>query len=251
MRSDGTLVSPLRISALPIALMMLAGPGAALAQSHTLLGTVRDDQTGRPIAGARVTILGTSIMADTDGVGRYQLHSLSPGPYRVRIEHLGHATSVEEVTLTTDSLTVAHFHLPVLAATWARLTMRATSPTPIASPTRAPEPESSWSVADLLDRQVPGLGLSRGSGQVGSGIRFMIRGVTSFTARGAPLVYIDGIRVDYALGGPGIPGLAGLSVLDQLNPSMIERVEVLKGVDATAYGLNAGNGVILVTTRGR
>ena len=218
-------------------------------ESHVLLGTIRDYETGRPLAGARVAVVGTNIVADTDGVGRYQLFNLAPGPHRLRIDHSGHASLIENITVTSDSITVAHFHLPVRATLWDRLTMSAPAPEP--SGTAPAANESGDTVADLLDRHVPGLGISRGSGQVGSGVRFRLRGARSFTGPSAPLVYIDGIRVEYALGGPGIQGLAGPSALDLLEPSMIERIEVLRGPEATTYGLNASNGVILVTTKGR
>ena len=72
----------------------------------------------------------------------------------------------------------------------------------------------------------------RGSGQVGSGRRFRIRAIESFVGESAPLIYIDGVRVDYAMNSPGIVGPAGPSVLDLVDVSMIERIDVLKGAGA-------------------
>ena len=244
------MVATLRKALVAFAALLLVGGGVPLdaQQSVTLLGTVRDYQTGRPLVGARVAIAGSGIMADTDGVGRYQLINLSPGPYRLRIEHAGYATLIEGIRVGPDSLTVAHFHLPMLAILLDRLEIQAK---PLNHPARPVKAESGSSAADVIDRGVPGVTVLRGSGQVGSGRRFRIRGIKSFIGESAPLIYIDGVRVDYAANSPGIVGLAGPSVLDLLNPSMIERIDVLKGAEAFLYGLGSANGVILITTKGR
>ena len=60
----------------------------------------------------------------------------------------------------------------------------------------------------------------------------------------APLIYIDGVRVN------GINDLEGLSLMPSLDPDAIERVEVIKGAAArTLYGEEAANGVIQIFTK--
>ena len=54
---------------------------------------------------------------------------------------------------------------------------------------------------------------------------------------GAPLVIIDGVARD------------GTTDLAQLNPNDIENMSVLKDAAASIYGMNAANGVIIVTTK--
>jgi TonB-dependent SusC/RagA subfamily outer membrane receptor len=256
MWSHRPVVATLRTTLAALAVLLLVGGVMSLdaQQSVTLLGTVRDYETGRPLVGARVAIVGSDIMADTDGVGRYQLINLWPGPYRLRIEHAGYGTLVQEIRVGTDSLTVAHFHLPNMAILLDELTIQAKPPDDPASPVKV-EPGSSAgdaiSAGDVIDRSVPGINVLRGSGQVGSGSRFRIRGIKSFVGGGAPLVFVDGVRVDFAMDSPGIVGLAGASVLDLVHPSMIERIDVLKGAEASKYGLGSANGVILITTKGR
>lgn len=244
------MVATLRKTLVALAALLLGGGLVPLdaQQLVILLGTVRDYETGRPLVGARVAIVGSGIMVDTDGVGRYQLINLSPGPYRLRIERAGYGTLIEDIRVGTDSLTVAHFHLPMLAILLDQLAIRAK---PLDDPARPVNAESGLSAGDVIDRSVPGVNVRRGSGQVGSGLRFRIRGIKSFVGESAPLVYIDGVRVDYAMSSPGIVGLAGPSVLDLVDPSMIERIDVLKGAEAFVYGLGSANGVILITTKGR
>src|SRR5438132_3728947 len=56
-------------------------------------GVVQDDR-GAPIAGAMVSALGaTPAFATTDRVGRFELRTLSPGPYLVRANLSGYVAS--------------------------------------------------------------------------------------------------------------------------------------------------------------
>lgn len=63
------------------------------------------------------------------------------------------------------------------------------------------------------------------------------------------LFIVDGVRVFFSPSGcedppPGVP------VLDHLEPDHIERIEVVRGpVAVERFGAEAGNGVVLVTTR--
>tara|TARA_R110000868_G_scaffold21779_6_gene90262 strand:+ start:5511 stop:8618 length:3108 start_codon:yes stop_codon:yes gene_type:complete len=71
-------------------------------------------------------------------------------------------------------------------------------------------------------------------GQVGS---ITIRGVRSLSASNSPLYVLD-----------GIPLISG--GIDNINPSDIESIDILKDASATAiYGSRGANGVIIVTTK--
>jgi TonB-dependent SusC/RagA subfamily outer membrane receptor len=66
-----------------------------------------------------------------------------------------------------------------------------------------------------------------------------IRGVSTLLGDGQPLVVLD-----------GFPLPAGGRALALVNPADVERVEVLKDPASLAqWGMRAGNGVIVVTTR--
>src|SRR5207249_348065 len=79
-------------------------------------------------------------------------------------------------------------------------------------------------VGEVLTGRVPGLLVIPGSGLTGTGSRIRMRGVQSLVDDRAPLVLVDGMRVDQAeddfwasLSGPMSPGplrLADLSVED-------------------------------------
>lgn len=115
-----------------------------------------------------------------------------------------------------------------------------------------PGASSFRSIQDILTGRVPGLRYTRLSGDVGTGSPMTLRGVGSFDlARNQPLVYMDGIRIDAdVLAGPAVSSGPAVSVLDDLDPQEIERIEILKGPAAAGlYGTEASAGVIHVITK--
>ncbi len=85
-----------------------------------------------------------------------------------------------------------------------------------------------------LQGTIPGLRVINTSGQPGSTPSILLRGGASINTPGAPLVVVDGIA----------------RTINDINPSDIESVEVLKDAASTAiYGARANNGVILITTK--
>lgn len=108
-----------------------------------------------------------------------------------------------------------------------------------------------------LDGRVTGVNIVSLSPDPTSSALITIRGATSIAGisgkdqsnRSQPLYVIDGIPV-----GSGTVGkLGGVDIgnkMSQLNPNDIESITVLKGASAGAlYGSEAGNGVILITTK--
>ncbi len=88
--------------------------------------------------------------------------------------------------------------------------------------------------ATALQGTIAGLKVTQNSGQPGDTPKLVLRGGTSFSGEGTPLVLID-----------GVPGS-----FYALNSDDIESMEVLKDAASTAiYGARAANGVILVTTK--
>lgn len=109
----------------------------------------------------------------------------------------------------------------------------------------------------LLSGQMPGVFVRQRSGLPGGGYDLTIRGRNSLRSEGNyPLYLVDGVPYpastisSQAVGGSAI---GNASPLSHINPSDIERLEVLKDADATAiYGSRGANGVVLITTkRGR
>jgi TonB-dependent SusC/RagA subfamily outer membrane receptor len=101
-------------------------------------------------------------------------------------------------------------------------------------------------LSQLLNARVPGVVVQSFDGSVGAGEQVYVRGSSQ------PLLVIDGVRVDNDPGGdnPAAADHPAPARFDDIDPAEIERVVVLPGAAAAAlYGPEAGNGVILVTTR--
>ena len=90
----------------------------------------------------------------------------------------------------------------------------------------------SSSLAQSLQGKMPGLQIRQQNGEPGT-----FNSMINIRGYGEPLYVIDGIVRD------------GSVEFQQLNPSDIESVSVLKDASAAVYGMNASNGVIVVTTK--
>src|SRR5437764_10465962 len=122
------------------------------------------------------------------------------------------------------------------------------------------------SLSDMLTSRVPGLLVVPGSGVNGMGARIRLRGVQSLVADRAPLVLVDGMRIEAGEDAfspsapPGFPFASyqqplppGPLRLDDLNADDVESIDVISGAASAAiYGPGAQAGVILIhTKRGR
>lgn len=85
-------------------------------------------------------------------------------------------------------------------------------------------------IGEYLKGKVPGLQVMK----VGSGYKYLIRGIGSLNAPTDPLFLVDGVEV---------------MDIDFINPNDVLTVEVLKDASASIYGNRGANGVIIITTR--
>jgi len=107
-------------------------------------------------------------------------------------------------------------------------------------------------VIQALTGKASNVQITRSTGDPGSGAYIQIRGQNTITGSNQPLIVVDGIPVSNSSFGGGVDGVVQQSRLNDLNPSDIESVEVLKGAAAAAvWGTRAANGVIVVTTKKR
>ncbi len=85
--------------------------------------------------------------------------------------------------------------------------------------------------------RAPGVSISQISSEPGAAPSVRIRGITSLRGGNDPLVVVDGVQ-------------GNMELLNQVAPSEIESVDILKDASATAiYGSRGAPGVILITTR--
>lgn len=217
-------------------ILFLATAVSVYAQNNVSLRGRVTDNTGSPLAGASVGVVGAAISTVTDADGNYLLDV--PSDARIVVSYVGYDPIEESVdardqidVVLYDSLSELEFLLDIgygsqkkgnLTIAVSSLDATTTFVTPSPNPMEA------------LQGRVAGLDVVRERGLAGSDVKMQLRGNRSFTASGTPAVIIDGMPGDYST----------------LNPNDIESVEVLKDASSTAiYGSNGSNGVILITTK--
>ncbi len=77
-------------------------------------GKVTDLQTGEPLIGANIVVVGTMFGAATDVNGEYVINNLDPGVYQVKASYIGYkAVTISNVRVSADLATDVNFRLPV------------------------------------------------------------------------------------------------------------------------------------------
>ena len=243
---------------LTLPLLTLAPVAALAAQNASVTGRVVDSATAQPVAGARVTIVGSNAGMLTDRDGRYLLSGLAAGTVTVRAQRIGFAPRDQAVTLTDGGTAVADFALRAAATTLTDVVVtgygtdeRANLSSSVASVKGAElEATPTAGMDAALQGRASGVQVIQNAGNPGVGVTVRIRGSASISASNQPLYVIDGVpllRDNFSqldVGGQDVSGVTGL------NPDEIESVDVLKDAAAAAiYGSRGSNGVIMVTTK--
>ncbi len=108
-----------------------------------------------------------------------------------------------------------------------------------------------------LAGQMSGVQITTTEAAPGAGLIVKIRGNTSINASSSPLYVIDGFPLmgnNESMGSSDFSSFGGhikQSPLSTLNPTDIEKIEILKDASATSiYGSRGANGVVIITTKG-
>jgi TonB-linked SusC/RagA family outer membrane protein len=204
-------------------------------QEVTVSGKVIDD-SGEPLPGATITVLGTMTGTITDIEGNYSI-TVPDGTVLV-FSFIGYEAmqvpvdnrSQIDVTLKTDMSSLEE----VIVVGYG--TQRKSDITGSVGVVNANEFENEpiIQVGQALQGRVAGLQVSQNSGAPGSGLLIRVRG-TGTVNNAEPLYVVD-----------GNPNANPLDLM----PEQIESIQVLKSASAAAiYGAQGANGVILITTK--
>lgn len=238
------------------------GPWPAPAEGSPALilflrGRVTNEKQ-EPVAGATVTVKGTSNATATDNNGRYVLRNVdnnatlvitgvSIETREVKVNNRNEVNAMVKIVVQDIEETV----IVAYGTTTHRKNVAAVTVVKGDDITNLPN----RSFERSLQGQVPGLLITSGNGQPGGGAsNVLLRGIATAFGGGArlPLFVIDGVPVTQDMTQSSIPAgsTAVTNPLAQINLNDIESYTVLK--DATAvslYGSKASNGVILLTTK--
>ena len=228
-----------------------------LAQSGTVAGRVTDTDTGDPLVGANVTVMGTNLGAATDINGEYSIGNVPAGAQRLKADYIGYGSTTMEVDVPADGSANAAFSLAVAALNLNEVVVTGTGTAVEKSKVgnsvgvvdmEALEDAPITNMTDILQGREKGVVMLPNGGLNGEGASIRIRGTSTLSQSNEPVIYLDGVRLDNSSSGPGPGGTP--SRLDEINPDAIARVEILKGAAAAAlYGTQAANGVIQIFTK--
>lgn len=250
--------------------LLLLAPASAFAQGGIVVGRVTDAGSSTAVAGASVVIEGSTLESTSGSDGRYRLVNVPAGSYTLIARRIGFAAKRQSIIVAPGSEVAANFALNASALSLDQVVVTGTAGAQekraignaVATINAAEELRKSGApnLTSLLSTRAPGVTIRSRSGRLGSGPAIEVRGRNSLSLENAPLIYVDGIRVNNATSsGPlavsGRLGGQGATVAGRLNdidPNDIERIEIIKGpAAATIYGTEAANGVIhIITKRG-
>ena len=225
------------VSSIMVAAALVLCSGNAFAQNRSLSGKVVDG-TGAPVVGAAVMLAGNSSNGTvTDMEGQFKM--TVPANATLIVSCLGFAdkqvqvgnlsvitiTLEEDVTYLDETVVIGYGVQKKSDLTGAVASVREDDL----------KNRSTSDAAAALQGKVAGVQIISNSGAPGSGAQINVRGVSSNSGNIGPLIIVDGLKV---------------SSIQYLEPSLIESMEVLKdAASAAIYGAEAGNGVVLITTK--
>lgn len=251
------------LTALALLVCLALGASIAFAQepstAGTIAGTVVSEGSLQALAAVQVgTADGKG--AITDAGGRFRITGLTGTQVTITARRIGYRSVTRTATVGDQHVDITLSEAPVqlnrivITGTAGGQEKRAigNSVTQINAPdVTAVAPVSD--VQSLINGRAPGVEILPGTGQVGSGSKVRVRGISSLSLTNNPLLYVDGVRVDNDQStGPNVQAF-GSNVISRLNdydPNDIESIEIIEGpAAATLYGTEAAGGVIQIITK--
>lgn len=212
-------------------------PMWSFAQTREVKGTVTDEN-GEPVIGAGVVVVGQStIGTTTDLDGTYTLNVPS-GATALDFSCIGFDDKrVELGTQSVINVILESNNFIEETVVIGYGVQKKSDLTGAVASVRSEDLEnrSTSDAASALQGKAAGVQVLNGSGAPGEGAEIRVRGFSSNSGNLGPLLIVDGLKVDN---------------IQYLDPEMIESIEILKdAASAAIYGAQAGNGVVLVTTK--
>ncbi len=222
-------------------LIVFSVPNALAQQNGTLTGTITDENN-QPIPGINVGIVGTTLGDATGPDGKFLIEQIPANDYQISVSAIGFekvrrsvtikGNETLELNITLQKNTLGLSEIVVSAnRSLERLSTVPASISVLDTRELSQQTTVTSDLGDVLAQNVPGLAPSTGTlsnyGQT-------LRGRNLF-------ILIDGVP-------QSTPLRNGLRALRSINPSAIERIEVVRGASAL-YGYGATGGAINIITK--
>ena len=214
-------------------------PAPSIFLEKTITGTVTDLAEDGGLPGVNVLLKGSTVGTVTDIDGNYQITVpddaetlvFSSVGYESTEEPIGNRTVID-VALAPDIQSLSEVVVIGYGTQERKDITGAVTSVDAEQISRQPIAN----VQQALQGQTPGVQVTQQGGQPGGGVDVKIRGVGSINSANSPLYVVDGVIIN--------------GNLENISPSDIESVDVLKDASASAiYGARAANGVVLITTK--
>ncbi len=217
-----------------IALILL--PLLGYAQQNSVSGIVLEKSTNQPLIGATVLVKGTTNGVTTDFDGRFTLNNVAVGE-AITISYVGFLTQTivlenlkeKTIVMVEDATSLEQV---VVIGYGAKKKKEITGAVAVIGE-QTIEDLKPQRIEQAIQGQVAGVQITSNSGAPGAGLNINIRGIST-NGDNRPLILLDGARIE------------DLSVI---NPADIESINVLKDATAGIYGVQAANGVIIITSK--
>jgi len=224
----------------------------AVVDQRRVTGIIRNE-LGGPMIGATVQVKGTTLGALTDAEGRFSVDVPNESAILV-VSFIGYVSQEVAVSgkstidLSLDPSVESLEEIVVVGYGTQKRTTMTGSVSVVKGDDVAKVPVSN--ITNAMAGKLSGVLTRQSSGQPGEdNAEIYVRGVAT-TGSAVPLVVIDGIVRSTSVYNPATRSYTLSSNLNQIDPSTIESVTILKDAASVApYGLAGANGVILVTTK--
>ncbi|MBN1185514.1 MAG: SusC/RagA family TonB-linked outer membrane protein, partial [Bacteroidales bacterium] len=200
-----------------------------------ITGTITDASTSEPMPGVNIHVSGTTLGTISDINGNYSLSVPNLNAVLV-FSFVGYES--QEIAVAGRSVVNVSLSSEVKGLEEVVVigygTQKKETLTGSVAQIQADEIQATkaTSVASSIQGKVVGVQIRQQSAEPG-----VYSSLISIRGFGAPLLVIDGVVRD------------GMEDFEKLNPSDIETMSVLKDASAAIYGMNADNGVIIITTK--
>ena len=212
--------------------------GATFAQTRTVTGQVDNAETGETLAGASITLKGSTRGVVSGANGKFSIsvpsnnavlvvYSVGFGRQEFPVGDQADLTiKLAPVTASVDEVVVVGYGERRKRDLTGALTSIQSKDITRANPVLA---------AKAIQGQVAGATVTKASNRPGAPYNITIRGENTINNSTQPLIVIDGL-----MGGD----------LNTLNPNDIQSMDILKDASSTSiYGARGANGVVIVTTK--
>ena len=231
-----------------VGVLLLAVPGVAPVAAQatgSIAGTIVEEETGDPVAGAEVWVVGGGLAVLTGSEGRFRIDAVAAGERIVEARALGLAPATTTIAVVADEVSTVELRLPLDPIAVQQVVVSATRqadeildvPSAVAVRDVDELRQSGFLYGTDEFRRIPGISFRRGEGD---GDEFPFVSIRGLTGTEGYLALVDNIP---------LVGIFEEPLLSEVPYDALERIEVVKGPASALYGRGALYGAVNYVTR--